>query len=685
MDKYEVLPFKKLIDRKKMEYLKATSFSEKENLAEKLFFIPEISKNFLDEIIKKYNIEEKSLLSSKEMKYFYDKFNLHQFSLSNNQNSHYYKTYFLSKNGKDIKTKIHLKYLATNNPMLNFKKIIDFFLELDENETDQNKALSKINDIDNSLSEMFKVYNIDFNDKTYFPPMKEYINYSYNYFTRVLLTVLIKFKKQRKIFNTNKKIDNEEYINFSTINGKLFTYANIKAYFEDFKNLIENLNEKEHEKNIKIIKIMLFYLNCLEMTRNYSSIQTSEKKIVLSMNSSPINNQILEKYNIFKANSNKKIEKDDWNLIDFDETVMVEVNQFNKISCKIKHFNTKLLELNRWDIINKLENRDINYLNMEGFLKNNFIQFEPEVEEYLKNFLINLFSSDLFIKNFLKYDLRFKNNKNKNRIMENIFKGQYRKEIFDELYNNMLFIPFPFSMKISGFSNRGYYTTSINSLPEIGENKNPLIIIPHIHYSLNDIYHEISHNIFLLIAANLDSLEYETINYTDTNNELIGLQKKCLTLYNVEYQIINIFSDFGDLMEISLYGIKPSTFKTYSSLFFLDNNSLKYSIDDLRASYIKFYNYKNAIKNEDIIKYTENNTLNNNKENFEILNLFSSNFWKILSKYFPLKDEIRNEAITNTNRTRFIDGINNIEISGPRNKCLIERKKDSFDINFFLK
>ena len=206
MEEYEeceVLPFKRLIVSKILEY-KNASFPQKEKLAEKLFFIPEISQDFLNEIIKTKNLTKKSLSSSKEMNYFYNKFNLHQFSLSKTENIYYYKTYFLSKNGRDLKSKSHLKYLAENDPMLNFNKIIQIFLELNIN-CDEQEMPTQINKIETFLSEMFKVYNIDFNDKTYFPPMGEYINYSYNYFTRILLTILIKFKKQRKIFKTNQQ------------------------------------------------------------------------------------------------------------------------------------------------------------------------------------------------------------------------------------------------------------------------------------------------------------------------------------------------------------------------------------------------------------------------------------------------------------------------------------------------
>ena len=58
---------------------------------------------------------------------------------------------------------------------------------------------------------------------------------------------------------------------------------------------------------------------------------------------------------------------------------MVEIDQFNKIPCKIKHFNNKSLNLDNMDIIDNIKIKDPNYLNMEGYLKNNYIKFEPEV------------------------------------------------------------------------------------------------------------------------------------------------------------------------------------------------------------------------------------------------------------------------------------------------------------------
>ena len=51
MEEFTVLPYKRLINAKIFEY-KNTSFSQKEKLAEKLFFIPEITRDFLNEIIK---------------------------------------------------------------------------------------------------------------------------------------------------------------------------------------------------------------------------------------------------------------------------------------------------------------------------------------------------------------------------------------------------------------------------------------------------------------------------------------------------------------------------------------------------------------------------------------------------------------------------------------------------------
>lgn len=702
-DNIEVFPFSKLVDKKEEEYYKA-QFSEKEKLAQKLIFSPNISKNYLDEIIKFYDLNEKSPKDSVGMKFLYKNFNLHQFSLSKNNNKRYY-NYFTSKTGKDLINKNHLKYLTENDPKNNFKLIINNFMNLNDNLEEEKQISFQINIIDTFLVNMFKVYNIDFNNITYFPPMKEYKNYSYNYFSRKILEVLARFRKKRKRVkfhldktddnknnenNTNNKNANNIYENYSTVEEKYCSYINIQRYFNIFSNLINNLGTN-HEINIKIIKVMLFYLILLEITRDIRGVNDKVKIVVESFNSVPINEQILEKYAIFKINSIKKIEKKDWNSIEFNETVIIQIDRFNKISCKIKHFNTKILQLNDCiNIINILENRRIEYLNMDGFFRNNFIQFEPQVENYLKNLLIEIFSSNIYIDNLIKYDLRFKNdNIKKVGIMKAMFKGIHKIEILEEIYNNILFIPFPLDIDFSGYTTRGYYSIYINSSNFSGEIKNPFVIIPNIHSSLNDIYHECSHNIFLLIAANLDNINYETINYTDINNELVNFQNTNINLYNIGYKAIEDLKDFGDIMEISLYGIKPFIFKTYSSLFFLDKKSFSLSINDFRNYYIKYYKSTKIISKKEIQKY-ENKVqcLPSSKdlqENLEIIKIFSSDFWKILSQFFPLKHEIRNEEINTENRARYTKAINNFEISSQRRKCFIERKGDAINIDFFLK
>lgn len=674
-DSNEFLPFKELIILKTKEYYNA-SFVEKEKLADKLCFIPEVSKHYLNEIISNYKITKNSVKASKEMIFFYQKFNLHQFSLSANDNTDFYK-YFLTKTEKDLKTKIHLKYLTKNNPMLNFSKLIDIYMILDANNDEKNEIKDKVEKIDSYINEMFQIYNIEFNNITYFPPHKNYANYSYNYYTRALLTILIKFRKKRKLFYINNSNNNQDYICFSNIDERYNSYIEIQKLFVYFQNIINNFNEENHEKNIIVIKIMLVYLYFLEISRNFSIINDCVENVTFAMDSLPITDEILEKFQIFNKETNKQITKEDWKSIGFDDNVIIKIDRANKFECKIKHFNNKILELKPHLIINKLQQRKIEYLNMEGFLKNNFIQFEPEIENYLKNLLMHIFSSKIYLNNFLKYDLRYKNcHEKKKKLMENIFNGKYKTEIFEELYHNVLFIPFPKEIQISGLTNRDYYTININSLYYSGDISNPLLIIPYIHSSLNDLFHEVSHNLFLLLAANLDTLDYDTINYTDLNNELINLQIKFKKEYNIEYKEVDVFSDFGDLMEISLYGIKPYKFKTFSSLFFMDKNSFTNTIDEFRNNYLKYYNYKNNIFN--------NKNVNNNiqEEKNEILNLFSSEFWIIISKYYPLKDTIKNESITN--KLRSVNMANNTEITILRGKCLIERKNASTDLNIFI-
>ena len=674
----EMLPFQELIILKTKEYYNA-SFDEKEKLADKLCFVPEVSKHYLNEIISHYKITINSLKSSKGMLFFYQKFNLHQFSLSKNDNTDFYK-YFLSKTGKDLKSKIHLKYLTNNNPMLNFSDLVNIYMRLDANNDGQNEIKDKVEIIDNYINERLHIYNIEFNNITYFPPNKNYTNYSYNYYTRVLLTILIKFRKKRKLFFINNNNSTQDYLCSFTLNERYYSYIEIRKLFEYFQNIIKNFNENNHEKNIKIIKIMLVYLYFLEISRKFSTINDCVDIVTNAIDSLPITDKILEKFQIFNKKTNQQLTKEDWDSIGFDDKVIIKIDKANKFECKIKHFNNKILELNQHLAINRLQQRKIEFLNMEGLLKNNFIQFETEIENYLKNLLMHIFSSKIYLNNFLKFDLRYKNyHEKKVKLMENIFNGKFKTEIFEELYHNVLFIPFPKEIEIAGLTNRDHYTININSSYYSGNIVNPLIIVPHIHSCLNDLYHEISHNLFLLLAANLDTLDYDTINYTDINNELINLQIKYKKEYNIEYKEIDVFSDFGDLMEISLYGIKPYKFKTYSSLFFLDKNSFTNTIDDFRHNYLKYYTYTNNIFNK------KNVSSNIQEKKNEVLNLFSTEFWKIISKYFPLKDTFKNESVTTSNKARFVNMVNNSEIIIVRGKCLIERKNAPIDINNFMK
>ena len=69
-------------------------------------------------------------------------------------------------------------------------------------------------------------------------------------------------------------------------------------FFEDVKPLLIKLNYYNIEKDIKILKIIIFYLQIIEHARNYLNIRENFLDIIKSLGSTPLTNKILEKYSL---------------------------------------------------------------------------------------------------------------------------------------------------------------------------------------------------------------------------------------------------------------------------------------------------------------------------------------------------------------------------------------------------
>ena len=228
-------------------------------------------------------------------------------------------------------------------------------------------------------------------------------------------------------------------------------------------------------------------------------------------------------------------------------------------------------------------------------------------------------------------------------LLENIFKGENSKIIFEEFWNNIFFLPFP-NYDIPDFNNTFQYGIFINSNPKINLDSTFQNIIPRFHCDINNLFHEFSNYIALLLVSNLEEYIFESL-INNNSEDLYKLQKEFSKKYNQNNIIYNKFDDFGSLMEVIMYGVRLRKYNTFSGLFSLNYDS--YSIDpkDFREICARLYNLKidnNNIKESlENSKITEKYDLNKLKEN-----LMNCEIAKLLKEYFFVEDGFKNESYT---------------------------------------
>ena len=257
-EKSIVFSFKQLIDIQKERYKKATTTIIKEDIASKLICGPGISKDLLtifSDLIKKNKNNSSSLLDT-----FEDYYHILQYSLPAKENLHFYK--FLKEISPEKAKNSSYEYLASKDPINNFKDIYLKYSVLLKDINDKNSVKIKkdIQDINSYVDNMLKVYDINLNGY-YYPPMKEYPTYVYNFYSYLFFETLKKFRKKRikQIFKNNKNKDpqytEEEY--------QLINYS-IATFFKEVYQLFENFNYKNIDKDLKILKILIFYFKSFE-------------------------------------------------------------------------------------------------------------------------------------------------------------------------------------------------------------------------------------------------------------------------------------------------------------------------------------------------------------------------------------------------------------------------------------
>lgn len=646
-EEIEAYSFKQLFAKKRKEYFDTNDFNEKEKIVNKFICDQKVSNDFLDILSKKK--ETVTLINT-----FEGYFNSLKYSLSVQQNSEHYT--FLKNLSEKMMYKIEMKqfeYLSKNDPIDNFTKISECYSRIENtiNETSDKKVEEIIDNIDKSINEIKKIYNLRLKEY-YFPSNQAYPIYAYNYYSYKVFKILEKLQAVKKIHlfkTTNDKVQP------SNISSKKRLYIQINSILNQFNPILKKFSYDNIEKDLIVLKILTLYLSIFEKSRKFYDIFGQVKEVTECLNSTPITSDILKKIEIFREGCDIPVKPEEWDSIGLNEYVYIK--NFDMLKIRIKRFNNNILKYNIGELDAILASPKISDLNMEGLINYGLIKSNKEIEDYSISLLKKIFSSKIYINNFIKYDKRFSNKKEK--MLEKIFNGSNKDEIFEELWKGIIFIPI-LKQRLSGFNNRPQYSIFINS-EHIFNIDDPKLdkIIPRMHCEINAIYHEITHNISLLLAANLDEDNFESVIVTD-DSDLNEIQKKYIDKYaqnSIEYKQ---FEDFGNLMEVVLFGIRPRIFRTFSSLFCLDLASYDKNEDDFRETCLILYQSQIKIEKKDFdniindigadekIKFNENN----GKVMELIINLIKSKILKLLSESFLIGNSFQNESFVEDENAR---------------------------------
>ena len=226
-------------------------------------------------------------------------------------------------------------------------------------------------------------------------------------------------------------------------------------------------------------------------------------------------------------------------------------------------------------------------------------------------------------------------------LIENILNGENSKIIFEEFWNNIFYLPFP-NHDLLDYNNIFQNAIFINSNPKINSHTTFQKIIPRFHSNINKIFNEFTNHIVLIIAANLEEDISETLIKND-NEELYNIQKEYSKKYNQNNLIYKKFDDFGSLMEVKIYGIRPRKYKTFSALFCLNCNSYSLNSNDFKEICVGLYNLE--IDNNNI---KENLGTEKKLEKYDLKklleNIMNSEFAKLLKEYFIVENGFKNES-----------------------------------------
>ena len=483
-------------------------------------------------------------------------------------------------------------------------------------------------------------------------------------------------KKRKRSKSSESENNEKDYEQYDNDNEFIRSFIKLVEFLNIFEKLFKKISEKKNDsENILRIQIFLFYLYGYEEKRE-SYDRNILNNICNTLITSTINEEILDKFELYNK-TGTKITKKDWNNIKFDEMVNIKIDGKMIENIKIKFFNSKILDVKNIYLEDILKEYNDDYLTIHGFRMKSFLFQSPEIENIIKEYLFNLLKSNIIKEGFQIFDQRFDHNK-----QVYPFQGIFNKEIFNEIWRNIIIIPFIYQDSCSQ-SERVDYKIFIDSMPKYEQNILKKINI--IFTKLNDLYHEIIHIIAILYAANIKEYEVDKFSTSDSLNENLSNKINDIIVkyeckYPYEMKIDYSLADMGDIMEVYLFGIKPGQFTFYMSIYLsyiLDNNRIdKINIDEIRTKLLELSssNLEIKINRKNEIKDTFSKDKNDSEN--QIYQYFINNkIYKIFEDLFS-----KMKVITNVKyKRRLINNnyniITNITYERPRGRCFLKKKK----------
>ena len=406
----------------------------------------------------------------------------------------------------------------------------------------------------------------------------------------------------------------------------------LSAFLTTIENKNNLLNDKLYYKYLRIINIIVFMCKDASNTIGLLSIIKAINCCMINL----LNVEDIKKFindnpkKLFIVRNEKEIEltNDNINSFSLEEKLIYKSKDNNNIDFNIKLYNKNVLDNLEINIKKKLW---VN-ANFEYIQDYNFINSNENLKVLFKQHIKDMLESPYIKEVYFKTEERFETN--------NYYLFDGSDEIFNELYNQIIFFPFPIE-KSFGFSNKN----SLDIFITMYDNNDTFDLFGKLYANSNDIMHEIFH-----LSANYYIINSENKNKDDFNSKIPSEKKKSYIKTQKNFieetksantAVKEIEIDFGDAIEIECYGfcIRDFFLKNICELFLKETWYDKEKIKNFKKNYIE--NNKTKEKDEKSSETKEKNEKKKENQVFVDINEYrkKSNIINCFFNCFPLDDD----------------------------------------------